>query len=598
VTRAVEFELPASWQWIPLERVCTPIRGITFPSTESAIEPFDGGVACLTTSAVQDEVEWNSRRFVPLARLSKPEQFLQINDILISTANSKVLVGKSCLVYQLPFECTFGAFVTVFRPNEAIEPYFLAQWLRTPAVKDFFYKMSSETTNISNLRVGELLALEIPFPLPLEQRRITEILRWADDLRRLRRQANGQAKELLPALFNEMFGDPATNPKGWSVVELDEVFAKDRASVQTGPFGSALKKNEYVESGIPVWGINNIHENEFVEEGSLFITEAKYQGLREYSVESGDVLISRAGTVGRMCVARPHQRPSIIGTNLVRVALDHSMMTPEYLTTIFTFFPNSLGSLRASSDDTAYSFVNPKVLRSLKMPLPPLALQEEFVQCLKQIRETRAQQVKSEFQFNTLFQSLLAQAFSGELTSAWRETHREEVEFATTESASKLADQQKQQSSSYNAIKLFGPPIVKAMGAFFSELARQLGLPSSLNELLQEIRQRRASGEALDKIEPVSRLRAMVPSSALRAAIFAEVKTLPRYWTLSDLAQGEKEQLFSRNVIREAVDMLVVMGQVRKAYVRTNDPETPQGYVEAYTLVRDEELIKADEIEL
>ena len=37
-----------------------------------------------------------------------------------------------------------------------------------------------------------------------------------------------------------------------------------------------LKKHEYVEAGIPVWGINNVQPNLFVEDGSLFVTAEKY----------------------------------------------------------------------------------------------------------------------------------------------------------------------------------------------------------------------------------------------------------------------------------------------------------------------------------
>ena len=55
----------------------------------------------------------------------------------------------------------------------------------------------------------------MPVPPIDEQRRIVDILSRAEGIVRLRREAQKKAAELIPALFLEMFGDPATNPKGW-----------------------------------------------------------------------------------------------------------------------------------------------------------------------------------------------------------------------------------------------------------------------------------------------------------------------------------------------------------------------------------------------
>src|SRR5580692_4513283 len=116
---------------VPLGEVCKFVRGVTFPSGEGKSAPFDNSIACLTTSGVQEDVAWNSRRFVYRTRVSNAKQILQAGDILISTANSKNLVGKSCLVHQPPFPCTFGAFVTVARPQSSLYPPYLAYWMTT-----------------------------------------------------------------------------------------------------------------------------------------------------------------------------------------------------------------------------------------------------------------------------------------------------------------------------------------------------------------------------------------------------------------------------------------------------------------------------------
>ena len=88
-------------------------------------------MACITTSGVQDKIDWESRRFIPTSRLSSEQQILRLVDIVVSTANSKALVGKSCVVSELPFPCAFGAFVTVLRVTSPdVDATYLAHWFR------------------------------------------------------------------------------------------------------------------------------------------------------------------------------------------------------------------------------------------------------------------------------------------------------------------------------------------------------------------------------------------------------------------------------------------------------------------------------------
>ena len=64
----------------------------------------------------------------------------------------------------------------------------------------------------------------MPVPPLAEQRRIVDILSRAEGIVRLRRDAEKKAAELIPALFLDMFGDPATNPKGWPTCRIGELF--------------------------------------------------------------------------------------------------------------------------------------------------------------------------------------------------------------------------------------------------------------------------------------------------------------------------------------------------------------------------------------
>jgi type I restriction enzyme S subunit len=218
--------------------------------------------------------------------------------------------------------------------------------------------------------------------------------------------------ELVPTLFYEMFGDPVENPMGWPVVAVGTLFDSTRHGVRTGPFGSLLKKHEYVSSGIPVWGIPNVLPNQFMDQPEQYVSNAKYNELVSYSVQQGDLLISRAGTVGRVCVAQPSTQKSVFGTNLIRVALDRSTVDPQFLSTYLTYFLNS-DSVRADENGRSYSFVSTSSLKAVPIPLPGLGLQREFASYQKGFDSLHASQTTASADYDRLFESLLSGLLGG-----------------------------------------------------------------------------------------------------------------------------------------------------------------------------------------
>jgi len=86
----------------------------------------------------------------------------------------------------------------------------------------------AQGANIKNIRKSALEDFAIPLPTIPEQRRIVDILSRAEGIVRLRREAQKKAAEIIPALFIDMFGDPATNPKGWKELPLGNVIEEFR----------------------------------------------------------------------------------------------------------------------------------------------------------------------------------------------------------------------------------------------------------------------------------------------------------------------------------------------------------------------------------
>ncbi|MEA2561606.1 MAG: type restriction enzyme subunit [Acidobacteriota bacterium] len=163
--------LPSSWATAKLGEVAEIIRGVTFPGPAKSETRSGGDVACLRTASVQAEIDWDDLIFISPAHVSRSDQWVAPNDIMISMANSYALVGKVAIVRQVPQKATFGAFLAAIRPI-LIDPYFLLYVLRSPRMQAAFRASSSQTTNIANISLGRMRPLPFPLPPLAEQKRI------------------------------------------------------------------------------------------------------------------------------------------------------------------------------------------------------------------------------------------------------------------------------------------------------------------------------------------------------------------------------------------------------------------------------------------
>lgn len=382
------------------------------PLANDRVSEFTGERLYLATGSVNDDGIVAPELVSYESRPSRADLSAKPGDVCFARMHGTRKVLK---IDEVSAKTILSTGFAVLRPNpEYLNSRYLRSWVASDAFQFAKDRLCTGATQkaITNAKIATL-----PIPLlPLaEQTRVAEILDAADALRIKRREALDYLDTLLQSAFLDMFGDPATNPLGWRIDRLEDCFSKTRAGTCCGPFGSSLKKREYVEDGIPVWGIDNVKPNEFIQDRSLFITPAKFAQLRRYSVESGDILISRAGTVGRMCVAAPTVEQSIIGSNLIRLTLDPGAMSPVYFTSLYTFCGERLPGLRASGDSTSYSFLNTTRLKSLVVPLPPLDLQLRFAAFVESVEVQKASQRAHLAQLDALFASLQSRAFCGEL---------------------------------------------------------------------------------------------------------------------------------------------------------------------------------------
>ncbi|MCP5128456.1 MAG: restriction endonuclease subunit S [Pseudomonadales bacterium] len=310
--------------------------------------------------------------------------------------------GKALLNQRV---CKIGAV------DQKLDRHYLSRFL-PKALKDI--EDTTPFVTVKHLSVKKIREIPIPLPPLAEQKRIAGILDAADALRAKRRESLAQLDTLLLSTFLDTFGDPVTNPMEFPVRTLSEFYINKRDGTKCGPFGSALKKSELVDSGVPVWNMDNITPSgRMALPFRMWITEAKYRQLEAYSVIDGDVIISRAGTVGKMCVADSGCKSSIISTNLIRVRFGPDLL-PIYFVSLMNYCKGRVGRLKTGPDG-AFTHMSTGVLDKLNFPYPPLDLQHGFAAFVESAEQQKARLRAHLIELDTLFASLQSRAFRGEL---------------------------------------------------------------------------------------------------------------------------------------------------------------------------------------
>lgn len=208
-------------------------------------------------------------------------------------------------------------------------------------------------------------------------------------------------------------------PAHWCYTLIKSILSTQRRGMKTGPFGSALKKEEHLSEGVPVLGIDNISSMKFVPEFNTFISPEKAKCLSEYDAQAGDVLISRSGTVGEVCVVPDGLGEARISTNLIRIALEPYGMLPIFFCMLFNGSPLVLQQISSLCSGSTRDFLNQDILSSIVFPLPPLPEQQEIIQRIETIFKS-IDRIEQEYQkalklCERLEQAALAKAFRGEL---------------------------------------------------------------------------------------------------------------------------------------------------------------------------------------
>jgi len=164
---------------------------------------------------------------------------------------------------------------------------------------------------------------------------------------------------------------------------IEELLVTDRKGMSTGPFGTMLKKHEHKTTGVPMLGIENIDSGKFIDGNKIFVTPEKAAELKSFALKSGDIIISRSGTVGELCVVPPRMEGALLSTNLMRVSLDCQKVLPEYFIYLFQSKGIVLDQVKELCKGSTRIFLNQTILKQIQFPIPNVHEQLQIINTIE-----------------------------------------------------------------------------------------------------------------------------------------------------------------------------------------------------------------------
>ena len=248
-----------------------------------------------------------------------------------------------------------------------------------------------------------LKELQIPLP-PLEtQKNIAAVLDKCTALIAKHKLMLEKYDTLIKSRFIEMFGDPVQNPMGWEKTELGNMCKE----VRYGTSKPATENGKYTY----------LRMNNITFEGELDLANTKTidisdEELPKCSVQKGDILFNRTNSIelcGKTCLYKLDETMVIAGY-IIRVRVNEKL-NPQYVSTFFN--TKSIKKLLKEMAKGAVNQanINAQEMQSIQIPVPPIALQNEYDGFVQQIDKSKFAVQKSLEKAETLYKSLMQEYF-------------------------------------------------------------------------------------------------------------------------------------------------------------------------------------------
>lgn len=171
-------------------------------------------------------------------------------------------------------------------------------------------------------------------------------------------------------------------PVKWIVAPIRYRLQNGNNGIRIGPFGSELKSDIFFETGIKVYGQENIINDDFAR-GNRFIDNNKFLELSAYELFPDDIVISMMGTTGRCKVVPENIQKGIMDSHLVRLRTLDDLL-PKYLALLVDQADYVRYQINASGKGAIMQGLNSSIIKSIQIAIPPIEEQRLILHFLEQ----------------------------------------------------------------------------------------------------------------------------------------------------------------------------------------------------------------------
>ena len=391
--------MSSEWPVVRLGDVCEILDSKRKPVTKS--ERVPGDIPYYGASGVQDYVA-DYLFDEPLVLLGEDGAKWRAGDV-----SAFMISGKSWV----------NNHAHVLRPmRELVLDEWLTHFLVSSDLSDFITGVTVPKLNQAKMR-----EIEIPLPPIDEQKRIVskldEAMGYVDELADVQKQLVSAQGTFWTKALSGKFADQQMQTIDSSKAPSSLVKLGDVAKLIRGPFGGSITKAMFVEEGFAVYEQQHAIGNQFAE-FRYFVNATKFEELNRFEVRPGHLIMSCAGTIGRVAEVPESAPRGIINQALMKIVPSEELDS-TYLRLYLSgsVFQDQLDEgAKGSALKNAASVSD---LRELLIPLPSLDEQRKIVSELLNLKSDNDQAASSArsklSEIIRLRSSILAAAFAGDL---------------------------------------------------------------------------------------------------------------------------------------------------------------------------------------
>ena len=340
-------------------------------------------------------------RYVDEQKYNELKRFnVQSGDIIVSCRGT---IGETFIVPKnAPLGIMHPSIMKIRLKDGVYDKYYFNLLLKTRLNK---HKAEANGSGVKMAISATELSKEIfPVPTMTEQLEITSIISKTYDIIEKRKKELQSLDILTKARFVEMFGDPVLNEKGW----VTRPFL-DMGSCKNG------MNFHYEDSGVELncLGVGDFKDYSVITNTELLPTVSLNEmPSEEYLLRDDDIVFVRSNgnkaLVGRSVAVYSGDTPTTFSGFCIRYRKHDDDITIPYL--LRALKTDSI-RMKMAGRGANIQNLNQQILGTLIIPVPPLDLQNQFAEFIKQVDKSKVAVQKALDETQVLFDSLMQKYF-------------------------------------------------------------------------------------------------------------------------------------------------------------------------------------------